>query len=162
MQTNLSQAQNPAFDAMNYTPITTTVKPEIEGEIRKTSVNEPLIYEPHWITGGAKHPGLIVETPGLANVAPPPITYRPSLPHRLNNLGLISEVQFERVIYAGQAHEQRLANGARAGISIGDGTGAGKTSSLAGIILDNWFRGNRKTVLVFSQNRFNRSRPRRI
>lgn len=113
---------------------------------KKQPLNEPLIYQPHWITGGAKHPGLIVETPGLANVAPPPIIYRPVLPHSLSDLGLISTFQFERVIYAGVAHEQRLANGARAGISIGDGTGAGKTATLAGIILDNWFRRNRKTV----------------
>lgn len=113
---------------------------------KKQTPNEPLIYQPHWITGGAKHPGLIVETPGLANVAPPPITYRPHLPHSLSNLGFISAFQFERVIYAGAAHESRLPNGARAGISIGDGTGAGKTATLAGIILDNWFRGNRKTI----------------
>ena len=113
---------------------------------KKQPLNEPLIYQPHWITGGAKHPGLIVETPGLANVAPPPIAYRPHLPHRLNDFSLISAFQFERVIYAGQAHNQRLANGARTGISIGDGTGAGKTSTLAGIILDNWFHGRRKTV----------------
>ena len=59
---------------------------------------------------------------------------------------MVSEIQFERVIYAGQAHEQRLENGARAGISIGDGTGAGKTSTLAGIILDNWFQNRRRTV----------------
>lgn len=147
MQTNLSQAQNPAFEGVNFVQRAVEASPlETKEADRKKCENEPLIYQPHWISGGAKHPGLIVETPGLANVAPPPITYRPSLPHSLNNLGLISEVQFERVIYAGQAHEQRLANGARAGISIGDGTGAGKTSSLAGIVLDNWFRGNRKTV----------------
>lgn len=149
MQTNLTQTQIQAFEAVNYARAIVPIevqKAEINRKERKPNENEPLKYEPHWILGGAKHPGLIVETPGLANVAPPPITYRPTLPHNLNNLGLISEVQFERVIYAGQAHEQRLANGARAGISIGDGTGAGKTSSLAGIILDNWFRGNRKTI----------------
>lgn len=147
MQTNLTETQNPAFEGVNFVPRAVEANPLETKEVdRKKGENEPLIYQPHWISGGAKHPGLIVETPGLANVAPPPITYRPSLPHSLNNLGLISEVQFERVIYAGQAHEQRLANGARAGISIGDGTGAGKTSSLAGIILDNWFRGNKKTI----------------
>ena len=147
MQTNLTETQNPAFEAVNFVPRAIEANPLETKEVdRKKGENEPLIYQPHWISGGAKHPGLIVETPGLANVAPPPITYRPTLPHSLNNLGLISEVQFERVIYAGQAHEQRLANGARAGISIGDGTGAGKTSSLAGIILDNWFRGQRKTI----------------
>ena len=36
--------------------------------------------------------------------------------------------------------------GARAGISIGDGTGVGKTTTLLGIILDNWFSGRKKTV----------------
>lgn len=149
MQTNLTKTQIPAFEAVNYAPSivpTKTQKAEINRKDRKPNENEPLKYEPHWITGGAKHPGLIVETPGLANVAPPPITYRPYLPHILNDKGLISSFQFERVIYAGQAHEQRLACGARAGISIGDGTGAGKTGVLAGIILDNWFRGQRKTV----------------
>ncbi len=43
----------------------------------------PSVYIPHWITDGPKHPGLIVETPGLANVTPPPITYRPNLPKKL-------------------------------------------------------------------------------
>lgn len=127
MQTNLSQLPYPALERV----ISAQAKDEADfvetgSEIKKAGANEPLIYQPYWITGGAKHPGLIVETAGLANVAPPPITYRPHLPHNLNNLGLISAVQFERVIYAGQAHEQKLANGARAGISIGDGTGAGR------------------------------------
>lgn len=147
MQTNLTSAQNPAFEAVKCAPMTfASTEAEAERENINLGENEPLVYQPHWITGGAKHPGLIVETPGLANVAPPPITYRPHLPRRLNDLALVSSFQFERVIYAGQAHEQRLPNGARAGISIGDGTGAGKTSTLAGIILDNWFRGNRKTI----------------
>ena len=115
-------------------------------EGKRKAAYDPSIYVPHWITGGAKHPGLIVETPGLANVAPPPITYRPQLPKYLSEKDLMSAFQTERIIYAGQAHEQRLANGARAGISIGDGTGTGKTATLAGIILDNWFCGRRKTV----------------
>lgn len=128
--------------------------PEKETEKHKQSVqkgkgrpeNESLIYVPHHLRGGAKHPGLIVETPGLANVAPPPIIYRPHLPKSLSENGLLSEFQFERIIYAGQAHQQRLGNGARAGISIGDGTGTGKTSTLAGVVLDNWFQGRSKTV----------------
>lgn len=115
-------------------------------ESAQKALNQPLIYAPHYLTGGAKHPGLIVETSGLANVPPPPITYRPHLPQKLNESGLVSEIQFERIIYAGQAHAQRLPNGARAGISIGDGTGAGKTTTLAGIVLDNWFQNRRKTV----------------
>ena len=40
------------------------------------------LYECHHLTGGAKHPGRIVETPGLANIKPPRPTYRPRLPKK--------------------------------------------------------------------------------
>jgi len=150
MQNNLDSNRIFASEAGNCAPIRPVSSDENLTEeaknVSRKGEYEPLKYQPHRIWGGAKHPGLIVETPGLANVVPPPITYRPNLQHILNNKSLISAFQFERVIYAGQAHEQRLANGARAGISIGDGTGAGKTSTLAGIILDNWFQNRRKTV----------------
>jgi len=131
------------------TPINTGPSPWPEDE-QSTSESEtekqPLEYIPHYVTGGADHPGVIVETPGLANVAPPPIYSQPHLPKELSADGRLSRMQLERIIYAGQAHEQRLANGARAGISIGDGTGTGKTASIAGIVLDNWFQGRRKTT----------------
>ncbi|HQU93654.1 MAG TPA: strawberry notch family protein, partial [Pyrinomonadaceae bacterium] len=104
------------------------------------------IYSPRYIVGGSTHPGVIVEPPGLANVEPPPIRYRPRLPKFLSETGKLSAMQLERIIYAGQAHEQRLADGARAGISIGDGTGTGKTATLAGIVLDNWFQGRRRAI----------------
>ena len=55
-------------------------------------------------------------------------------------------MQIERIIYAGQAHRQRLADGSRAGVSIGDGTGTGKTATLAGVILDNWFQDRKRAV----------------
>lgn len=131
--------------AAHFTPTENKTNSEPE-EAAQNFNGELLVYTPHYLRGGAKHPGLIVETSGLANVAPPPITYRPHLPQDLNAKKLISEIQFERVIYAGQAHAQRLPTGARAGISIGDGTGAGKTSTLAGIILDNWFQNRRRTI----------------
>ncbi len=104
-------------------------------------------YRCHHLTGGARHPGLIVETPGLANIKPPRPAYRPILPIELIASGKISEIQLERIIYAGQAHASHLpfAN-ARAGISIGDGTGVGKTGTLLGIILDNWFSGRKRAV----------------
>ncbi|MGD9560846.1 MAG: strawberry notch family protein [Pyrinomonadaceae bacterium] len=105
-----------------------------------------LAYAPRFVIGGAVHPGVIIEPPGLANVEPPPITYRPHLPKDLCTEAKLSSMQIERIIYAGQAHEQRLADGSRAGISIGDGTGSGKTATLAGIILDNWFQGRRRAV----------------
>ena len=107
---------------------------------------QTLAYSPHHIVGGSLHPGVIVETPGLANVEPPPIRYRPHLPKELSDSGRLSAMQLERIIYAGQAHEQRLADGSRAGISIGDGTGTGKTATLAGVILDNWFQWRRRAV----------------
>jgi hypothetical protein len=111
-----------------------------------TSDPDIQIYSPRYVLGGSPHPGVIVEPPGLANVEPPPIRYRPRLPKYLSDKGKLSAMQLERIIYAGQAHEQRLANGARAGISVGDGTGTGKTATLAGIILDNWFQGRRRSV----------------
>ncbi|MBX7062836.1 MAG: strawberry notch family protein [Pyrinomonadaceae bacterium] len=115
-----------------------TSEPDTTGHI--------LAYAPRFVIGGASHPGVIVEPPGLANVEPPPITYRPRLPTELSECGKLSAMQIERIIYAGQAHAQRLADGSRAGISIGDGTGTGKTATLAGIILDNWFHGRRRAV----------------
>lgn len=110
------------------------------------NTTQVIAYAPRFVIGGASHPGVIVETPGLANVEPPPIYYRPHLPRELSETGKLSAMQFERIIYAGQAHEQKLADGSRAGISIGDGTGTGKTATLAGIILDNWFQGRRRAV----------------
>ena len=105
------------------------------------------LYRCYHLKNGAKHPGRIVETPGLANIKPPRPTYRPYLPKELIESGKISEIQLERIIYAGQAHTQFLpGSAARAGISIGDGTGVGKTTTLLGIILDNWFRGVKRTV----------------
>lgn len=105
-----------------------------------------LAYTPRYVVGGARHPGVIVEPPGLANVEPPPIHYRPCLPKELSETEKLSAMQIERIIYSGQAHGQRLADGSRAGISIGDGTGSGKTATLAGIVLDNWFQGRRRAV----------------
>jgi hypothetical protein len=126
--------------------ISTYVEQEESSFPKAEQAKGPLVYKPHRISGGADHPGVIVETPGLANVSPPPVTYRPHLPRELSEKELLSAIQLERIIYAGQSHEQRLPNGARAGISIGDGTGTGKTASLAGIILDRWFQGTRKTI----------------
>lgn len=119
---------------------------EIEVAEPKKTDETAAAYVSHWLEGGAAHPGLIVETPGMANVAPPPIHYRPCLPKKLCEDGRLSQMQLERVIYAGQAHEQRLSSGARAGVSIGDGTGAGKTATLVGIVLDNWFQNRRRAV----------------
>lgn len=110
------------------------------------TTNRVIAYAPRFVAGGSSHPGVIVEPPGLANVEPPSIHYRPCLPRELSETGKLSAMQIERIVYAGQAHGQRLPDGSRAGISIGDGTGTGKTATLAGVILDNWFQSRRRAV----------------
>ncbi len=150
-QNQTERGVHPGARAVNFTDVSSgdgmnpPVITEVEEEIHKAEEN---LYECRHLTGGARHPGKIVETPGLANIVPPRPTYRPRLPKRLIETGGISEIQLERVIYAGQAHAQHLPgnSGARAAISIGDGTGAGKTGTILGIILDNWFSGRKRTV----------------
>jgi hypothetical protein len=108
-------------------------------------------YVPAKLTGGSPHPAVIVESASMAAVAPPDITYRPRLPIEVVKEGKLSVIQLERVIYAGQRHEQRLPDGSRAGFYVGDGTGVGKGRVLAAIILDNWFQ-NRRRAVWFSVN----------
>ncbi|HMM78449.1 MAG TPA: strawberry notch family protein [Pyrinomonadaceae bacterium] len=131
------------ISAAAFAPVAETVTPPTDEFPIESKI---LAYTPRYVTGGASHPGVIIEPPGLANVEPPPITYRPHLPQELCTGAKLSAMQIERIIYAGQAHGQRLADGSRAGISIGDGTGSGKTATLAGVILDNWFQGRRRAV----------------
>lgn len=87
----------------------------------------------------------------MAAVVPPDITYRPTLAPEIITNGLLSDIQLERVIYAGQRHEQRLADSSRAGFFVGDGTGVGKGRILAGIIADNWNQ-KRERALWLSVN----------
>src|SRR6266404_1394411 len=91
-------------------------------------------YIPAKIRGGRPHPAVIVESASMAAVTPPDITYKPHLAPEIVSEGLLSDIQLERVIYAGQRHEQRLPDGSRAGFFVGDGTGVGKGRVLAGII----------------------------
>jgi hypothetical protein len=43
----------------------------------------------------------------MAAVLPPVVTYRPHLDPEIVRCGKLSDIQLERVIYAGQRHEQR-------------------------------------------------------
>ena len=142
-----TEVQNTVAEAVSTAPDSTFGEKsgnEISEESNKEDEN---LYFCHHLTGGAKHPGIIVETPGLANIKPPRPVYRPRLPRELVTSGKISQIQLERIIYAGQAHNQFLPESmARAGISIGDGTGVGKTGTILGIILDNWFSGRKRTI----------------
>ena len=67
----------------------------------------------------------------LRAVTPPDITYKPHLAPEIVGEGRLSDIQLERVIYAGQRHEQRLPDESRAGFFVGDGTGVGKGRVLA-------------------------------
>lgn len=133
------------------------------------------IYEPYEpqvlaIEGAAKHPTPLVQSVAMASVAPPQPTYRSLLPKRVIEAGLLSDIQLESVIYAGEAHEGYLKGwykvddtldnltpategeeGAvrfRKGAYNGDGTGVGKGRQVSGVILDNWLRGRKKALWV--------------
>lgn len=54
-----------------------------------------------------------METASLASVEPPDIWYKLSLPDEIINEGKLSSLQLEAVVYAGQQHEQMLADGNR-------------------------------------------------
>ena len=104
------------------------------------------------LRGGKPHPAVIVESASMAAVTPPDITYRPHLAPEIISDGLLSDIQLERVIYAGQRHEQRLPDGSRAGFFVGDGTGVGKGRVLAGIIADNWNQDRRRAIWLSVNN----------
>ena len=101
---------------------------------------------------GKPHPAVIVESASMAAVTPPDITYRPHLAPEIVSEGRLSEIQLERVIYAGQRHEQRLPDGSRGGFFVGDGTGVGKGRVLAGIIADNWNQSRERALWLSVNN----------
>jgi hypothetical protein len=109
-------------------------------------------YAPAKIKGGKPHPAVIVESSSMAAVVPPDITYRPHLAPEIVSEGRLSDIQLERVIYAGQRHEQRLPDGSRAGFFVGDGTGVGKGRILAGIIADNFNQGRERALWLSVNN----------
>lgn len=116
--------------------------------------NSPLFVSsvPARFKGGQAHPAIIVESSSMAAVIPPEITYRPHLAKEIVSDGRLSDIQLERVIYAGQRHEQRLADGSRAGFFVGDGTGVGKGRILAAIIADNFNQGRQRALWLSVNN----------
>ncbi|KAM4549293.1 strawberry notch homolog 2b isoform 2-T2 [Odontesthes bonariensis] len=103
-------------------------------------------YRPSKSTKGISHPDIVVETNTLSSVPPPDITYNLFIPEPTINSGLLSALQLEAVIYACQQHEVILQNNQRAGFLIGDGAGVGKGRTVAGIILENYLKGRKKSL----------------
>jgi len=98
------------------------------------------------------HPTDLVESAALASVLPPLPSYQPHFHPSIISQGLLSDVQLETVIYAGEAHRKYLPSHPdddrklppRQGFLIGHGTGVGKGRIIAGIIADNWAQGRRR------------------
>jgi hypothetical protein len=138
-----------AWETLKHLVEPTPTEPDDDPE--EPSGNLFVPYAPARLRGGRPHPAVIVESASMAAVTPPAITYRPHLAPEIVSEGLLSDIQLERVIYAGQRHEQRLPDGSRGGFFVGDGTGVGKGRVLAGIIADNWNQ-DRERALWLSVN----------
>jgi hypothetical protein len=145
-------------------PSTTTVNISVpipaENETTSSTVdNDSEELDAHFVpyvsarlVGGCEHPAPLVETPAMAAVTPPAITYRPCLHPSLITEGILSNPQLERVCYAGQRHSQILPTGALAAYVLGDGTGFGKGRVLSGIILDNSNQGRKRALWLSISN----------
>uniref|UniRef100_G3U0F0 Protein strawberry notch homolog 2 n=1 Tax=Loxodonta africana TaxID=9785 RepID=G3U0F0_LOXAF len=103
-------------------------------------------YVPSKSKIGKHHPDRVVETSTLSSVPPPDVTYTLALPASASDSGALSALQLEAITYACQQHEVLLPSGQRAGFLIGDGAGVGKGRTVAGIILENYLRGRKKSL----------------
>jgi len=111
------------------------------------------------------HPNQIIEPATLAATSYPMPTYRPLLPLSALERGMISDVQFEAVVYGLQATDKYL-DGApsgrewdkapRGGVIIGDGTGVGKSNIACGMIMDQWNRGSKRHVIIVERENHSR------
>lgn len=119
-------------------------------------------YVPRRFAGARPHPADLVETIAMASISTPEPTYTPALPPEVLAEGRISDVQFERVVYAGQRHSMTIGNGARAGFLLGDGTGVGKGRTIAAIILDNALQGRGRACWLSASNTLSQDAAREI
>jgi hypothetical protein len=118
-------------------------------------------YEPEVATveGSKRHPAALIQSKTLAGATPVPPSYEPLLDPALITSGAISDIQFEAIVLAGEAHDKHLPYdpaikaAPRLGFLLADGTGAGKTNSVIGIILDQHNRGRRRAVIIGEKDR---------
>ncbi|MCL6559448.1 MAG: strawberry notch family protein, partial [Firmicutes bacterium] len=131
----------------------TEITVETEEPITTTEELSDSVYAPYQpqklkIPGAKPHPGYLAQSAAMSAVEPPAPTYTPNLPKEVITQGKLSIAQLEAVVYAGQAHQQVLPEGARRGFFIGDGTGVGKGREISGIIMDNMRQGRTKAVWI--------------
>ncbi|CAK9271564.1 unnamed protein product [Sphagnum jensenii] len=103
-------------------------------------------YRPSKLSMGPPHPDPIVETASLSAVQPPEPTYKLQIAEQMEELGSLSCLQLETIVYACQRHMQLLSDHTRAGFFLGDGAGVGKGRTIAGLIWENWQLGRVKSL----------------
>ncbi|XP_024532194.1 protein FORGETTER 1 [Selaginella moellendorffii] len=105
-------------------------------------------YRPSKLSIGPPHPDPIVETSSLSSIQPPEPTYGLRISKEMEDLGALSCLQLETLVYACQRHLQHLADGTRAGFFVGDGAGVGKGRTVAGLIWENWKHDRHKALWI--------------
>lgn len=110
--------------------------------------------------GMKTHPFPLVEANTLASVRPRALKRTPFITKSALGSGAISDAQAEAIALAVNAHDQMITIQhdedvleVRRGFLLADGTGAGKSTTSAGIIADAHERGYRRHIVVLEKQR---------
>ena len=112
------------------------------------SIFEQYQTQPLQLKNTKPHPARVSESAAMSAITPPAVTYKPNISQEIIEKGVVSDVQLEAISYAGQSHSQVLPNGTTRGFFLGDGTGIGKGRTIAGMMLDNYNQGRKKSLWV--------------
>ena len=112
------------------------------------SIFEQYQTQPLQLKNTKPHPARVSESAAMSAITPPVVTYKPNISQDIIEKGVVSDVQLEAISYAGQSHSQVLPNGTTRGFFLGDGTGIGKGRTIAGMMLDNYNQGRKKSLWV--------------